>query len=227
MANPLSHQKPGPLDFAAAGFNRMIDATKVVEAGLHRPPGPDLDRLDATAEILVRNDTGSALPVRSVLVPSTPLVSIVNHPLEFQERPVAQAFAATAVTDQPCILLEPLPNGAIGRAAIAGVAVVDLLLVASNHQYAAPAVGVTAYLTTAAFGPCRVIHKESLGGSVYRAWVLMGLGRAGPGTCKKIVESISCVDGSLVVEDYVAWFPPGVEFFGTPEACAAAHPEDQ
>lgn len=122
MAGENNVTRGQKLDIPAATWNTLLAVAKDFRRGkpLHTPGLRG--GVDAQLEVFVRNDTGAALAEFAVvgLNDAAPLVSAVDLPFEFAAGPVVGVLEPTKDTDQPAVTLEPIPDGAIGRAAIFG-----------------------------------------------------------------------------------------------------------
>ncbi len=136
------------------------------------------DPLTPAVRVLVRNDTGAAIPVGSVLTLGTPIVSAADYPREVSRSPLFPGTAPGAATDQFAITLDPLDIDEIGRAIVMGVVPIDITVTDAAHNYAEPTPTVTATMASAAAGPARIIWKAS-GTGTKRAVVLLTQGKSG------------------------------------------------
>lgn len=178
MSTPRRVQAGEPFRPSASGWNAMADYVRRHQAGETGPGGPGLSGVDPVLTVLVRNDTGGDLPARSVLKPGDPVVSAVTLPHQVQAEPYFAAAAPAAATDPFVVTLEPIKAGAVGRAAVQGVAVVEVSVADAGHDFAAPVASTTARLASATSGPAAVLWKEPGTGNK-RAVVLLAGGDDG------------------------------------------------
>lgn len=179
-ADPLQNVSSGdPLILRADSINAWNEAARRTRLDKYSGgAATDLDDVFPAVTVVVRNDTGADLPVRSVVYLSDWIVSPVTYPLEVAARPVLKAIAPTAYTNRIGILRDAIPDGEMGRAIVSGCAVVDVLVNDSNHTYAVPISADSTRLGSATSGPARIIKWES-SGTTRRAIVLLGDGNAG------------------------------------------------
>jgi len=186
MVDPLQHVRVGqPIDpVTAETWNRFVDAARAHRGrsagnlGVRNDP----NLITPAATVLVRNGTGSNLSnVGSVLAITGVEYSPEDLPGEFRSYPVFTGAAPASSSDPIAILAEPAPSSQLGRGTVAGIAVVDILINDSSHQWAAPIAGDTAKLGSATSGPARILWKAGSSG-VQRcvANLLDGQGAAGP-----------------------------------------------
>lgn len=174
-----------PLRIPAPRANAWSDAARVVLTGERDvrvpdlPPGPP-----STLVCTVLNTSGADKPERSVMRVSGAGIDPATVPLEFQRTPVLLADVPAAAIDRFVILLEPIKNGKCGRAAHAGLAVVDLNVLDADHLAAVPVAGDSTKLVSTNVAATPVVWKESGTGTKkavvhlarYRAPVLLAGG---------------------------------------------------
>lgn len=204
MADPLAGVIPGttsPFVTSAATVNQTLDAVRGwrrAERGAAGEP-TTAPAVAPAVTVWVRNDTGGALPVRSVVGLGAPLVSAADHPIDAQRQPTFPAAAPAASSDAFAVTLDPAAASGTGRfvqAVVLGVAVCDLEVSSAAHRYAAPIAGVTTALGSAATGPAQIVWRAGSSGTV-RAVVLLGgdagccapgSGSGSPGRCPEGVR---------------------------------------
>lgn len=146
-------------------LNALVDSAKLVRQRLSKGNigGRPISNRQGpgSLEVMVQNDTGSSLVERSIVELTTPLVDATVYTLDNQERPAFLAVAPTGATSSIAVLVDPLTDGAVGRAVLFGVAVVNLSVTNSGDGYCGPTASNTTRLTTAAAGPIRILWKES------------------------------------------------------------------
>jgi len=191
--DPLSPVLPGDqLQIRATAWNRMLELLRrdTAQRGGRAGPGALGDSVQATTVVLVQNATGSAASHGYCLsiddLPTDP----TDSPPAWLSRPVLSGGEPTDAADPFVILLEPLGDGAVGRAAIAGLAIAQVDVTDTGHGYAAPTAGDATKLTSAASGPARILWRES-GSTGTQACVLLlgGSDGASGGTGLTVKES--------------------------------------
>lgn len=181
---------PGPIPVTA--WNRMLElvrrdqATRAGRSG----GGPMVDSVQATTTVLVQNDTGSAASHGYCLAVTDIPTDATTNPPEWLTRPVLTGDVPASTSDPFVVLLEPLSDGAVGRAAIAGLALAQVDVTDTSHEYATPTAADATKLTSATSGPARILWTET-GGTGTQACLLM-LGDSSAGTSLTVKES----DGS-------------------------------
>lgn len=188
-------RSPGdPLALSASEINAW---TEVARDFYRRRAGAVAGRPQAAPvrpadTILVRNDTGASLPEFSVLALSRgsqydPLIPADDDPLGLQRRPVFAGVAPIGRDDPFVVTLEPLPAGAVGRAALDGMVVVEVAFGppdpgASSTWRARPQSGVTLRLTAGCDGPAKIIWRAAGTGNAVCV-VQLGPGHHAPLWC--------------------------------------------
>lgn len=162
------------IDKSAARENALTEAARWVRRHKNDggTPGAIGDEVNPSLTALIRNDTGAGLDEFSVLRITDWLISPVDRPFEVQDRPAFAGATPNATTNLVVVTQEPISDGGIGLATLAGHAVVDILVNDSSHEYATPINGDNTKLTSAATGPIRIIKWET-SGSTRRAEVLL------------------------------------------------------
>lgn len=206
MADVLRDVTPGqPLEFRAAAVNAWNEAARLARRRFETGAGADRGGADAASlVVLVRNDTGGDLPIRSVLKITDPVLSLVDHPLAIQDQPAFSAVAPAAATDLVVITLEPIAEDRIGRAALAGVALVEVSVGSSGHTHATPSSGVTARLASGTSGIARIISKESGTGNKRAVVLLGGGGGSGGEFVRGTLDGTLTFGGSATLSVYSA-----------------------
>lgn len=182
--DPLKKAIPGdPLTFSATTLNHWGDAARAwrLRKGGNTGGQPlDGDPLAAANLVLVKW-TGSDLGAFSVLTPSGAEIEPTSQDLALAARrqPVFTGAAPSAATDAVLITVEPILDGSIGRAAVAGVVPCRVNVSSASHGYAEPDTGTTDYLASAASGPARILWREGGTGEQWAIVLLEGTGASG------------------------------------------------
>jgi len=162
MADPLQDVSPGqPLEIQAASVNawNAMARRRADDGGAQRINDP----ITPSLEVIIRNDTGSNMPARSVLRITNWVVTPVTFPFEVAARPTFSADTPDNATNLIVILRDAIPAGQLGRAILSGHAVVDVKVNSSVHVYARPIAGDNTKLESATSGSIRVINWETSG----------------------------------------------------------------
>ncbi len=139
------------------------------EAGVRRRSSTIVD---------VLNDSGGDLDEFAVVRLASAAITYDDNAAEFKYQPAANVDAPGAATDQDVVgvLLDPLTEGAIGRATILGLTPVKIYVgtLESAWKWADVSSGVTDHLVMKQYGGCaRVIWKQS--GTGGEKWALVCL----------------------------------------------------
>lgn len=182
--DPLALVNRGdPLEISAATANAWTEAARWVRRHRHDGGGgPLLDAVTAALQVIVRNDTGGDLDAHAVLRISDWVITPVDQPFLVADRPIVAGDTPDATTNQVVILREAIPDGEMGRAVLAGAAVVDVLVNDATHVWARPIAGDATRLESTTAGIARILAWET-SGATRRAIVLLGDGAsAGSGS---------------------------------------------
>jgi hypothetical protein len=175
---PGKYVSPGePLRIPAATWNALLSMLAKFQAGqlgagrpvpAGGPPGLD---------VRVLNDSGADVARGGVLGISGVAVDRATNADEFETRPTLTGMQpATGHESKFVIALEPIPDGAVGRCVLTGLAAVKLYVNNEGHGFAAAKAGEAAELQTVATGPARIVWKESGTGTGKWGLVLLGAG---------------------------------------------------
>jgi len=203
----LTHVRPGdPMEITAGTFNAFVDAARAHQAGRHglgRTARPDLRQGNL---VLVRNDSGFDLDRYSVLGLSGTLFDPTTYPTSFQRE-----IAVTGVIPMPgthddnfVILQEPVKDGDLGLAMIAGVSIVKVYVVSAeaNSIFSyAKLQAAAASLEKAPSGPAKIIYIEAGTGN---KWAIVSFGHRKPVTWAKAVDDWTNAAGNA---SYVDAYP--------------------
>lgn len=163
---------------SAEQWNGFVDAARA--AGERDMGGQDEALGGYTPGVVLRvlNDSGGNLDQFAVVALGVPIVAhSAETELEAFAKPSFTGTAPTASTGSAFgVLQEPLPDGAIGRAMVAGVTWVLVDVTDAAHAFAAAADAVMDKLTSHATTGVRVLYKPAGTGD---KWCLVRLGDAG------------------------------------------------
>lgn len=129
-----------------------------------------------TAEITIKNATANNRLRGEMLNPSTPLFLPTTHEHVVREVPRFSGSGSWADFDTPAVLLEPIPAGGLGKAALAGVvwAKVNIQTSGDRYCYAKAGTGTYNQYSHAGTGTGKIIWPLS-GTGVKDALVLLGI----------------------------------------------------
>jgi hypothetical protein len=179
-ADPLADARPGqpsPFVNQLGTVNEVLRSVR--EERNHRNTTGHTaggEPLTPACRVLVRNDTGGSLAAFSILTLGAPIISAVDYPHDVRRDPLFPGTTPAAITDISAVTIEPLADGAIGRAVVMGATVCDIDVTDAGHGYATPKASYNTMLASAASGPARIIWKAT-GTGTKRAVVLIGDGK--------------------------------------------------
>jgi len=164
---------------SARAWNRAQDAADIVLDGRSRFGAPSQSGVEQASNIvLVRNDSGADVPWLGVLGLGGPIISPVGGTLggtdaasdrarEFVRRPVLSGGMPSGTF---AVAMEPIPAGAIGRAAVGGVFACRVDIVADWHGFASARGGDRTQLQSTDCGPLKLLWKD--GGTGQNKWAV-------------------------------------------------------
>ena len=160
--------QPGdPLKIPAEMFNTGIDLIREFKARQHGIAAKHAPVARQTDIVLVRNNCGYDRDRFDVLAFGLPAIGPEENPAEFQNRVVLDGDIpghASTIT-RFVVLLEPIANGAIGRAVISGVVQTKIWVYEACHEWAdvhpAPEGDEAYHLASAQYGAAQIVWKES------------------------------------------------------------------
>jgi len=167
---------PGdPLAIPAGTWNAVLDliAERRIRTGGAKGPNFLPDAITPQTVVYVQNSTGTALTVGASFRIGDAVTAVSATAPTFNAVPVFDGLAVEATTDTVAVALEPIADGAIGRAVIQGVAIATVEVGDVAHRYASPTAGGV-YLTSGAFGPIRLVSVPGGTGSQTVAVLLTG-----------------------------------------------------
>lgn len=164
MAGAFDKKLPGQkLRIAASDWNAMLDTMQQVRESGPGFAGDAASASRSTAIIKIRNNTGSAQDRYAVLGLAAPVILPADNEPEFLRQVVlAGVTPAASHANMFAVLLEPLAAGAIGRAVVAGVTPVRVLVTtpATIPTRADVIAGDTTRLLATASGSAHILWIE-------------------------------------------------------------------
>lgn len=171
--------------FSARAWNRAQQAADIV-LGEHMAVAVDNNQQPKNfSTILIRNDSGLAVPMLGVLLIGAPVASPANGTLtadsasdfqakQFLRHPVFVGTTPTENATRICLTLEPLATNAIGRAVVSGMTACKIKTVPGGpFNYAATRDADRTQLVTSSCGPARLIwHEPEIGDDKWALVVL-------------------------------------------------------
>lgn len=152
---------------------------------------------EARDRVVVRvlNNSGGDLDRWAILAIGDPIITPTENEAEFESQVTFEGDTpdGSTPTGRWVVLLEPIPDGDIGRAIISGVTACRIAVPGSLGTYAECANGVTATLATGSTGSARVLWAE---GSGSERWAIVRLGDGSGAFASLAAEE---VDGSPAI----------------------------
>lgn len=176
--DPFAKVRSGQkLRIPARAYNSFIDAAQYVanqQANVRTGATPD--PLDA-GTVIVKNTSTTAAAAFSVLGIDGVVVDEGTRSNQFKFHPVLSCSVPDIATHKGkyVITQEPIPSGKLGRARVAGMSVVQVLINDENHEWAEMVDGDMAKLSSARSGSARILYRPSSGSGTAR-WSLVRLG---------------------------------------------------
>lgn len=193
MADPLKKVKPGEnVTFGAEAWNAFVDAARDFKQRRQFGVGEKADDLRNPAIIKVRNISGDAVGYNAVLSidGQAPLILPSNNLSEFRRQTMMEGAAPAGAGEIFCVTKEPIPDGKIGRAYVAGAVSVQIDVSDEAHTFATTEAANTDTLVSSADTGAPILWKESGTGTVW-ALILLPVG----GGSSASVFAIKLVDG--------------------------------
>lgn len=187
----FQHRASGDrLRISASDWNAVLDLARNEQARKLGAGGGSrtLDAVRPSVVVLVSNDSGSDAEQGYVLAVTDALLDPAGSPGDFLARPLLAGDTPAATDDPFVVLLEPIEDGAVGRAAVAGLAICQVNVTSTGHDYATPTAADAAKLTSGASGPARILWKETGSTGTQACVVLLGEGAASGGGSGITVE---------------------------------------
>jgi hypothetical protein len=188
--DPLKRVLPGePFAPSAASWNSMLDAARKIARMEAESSGASGLRISAS-EVLVKNTTGAARSAGDIVGLGAPLIGPSDNLSEFRFH-LAMIGATPAATHigRFGVLVEAIPTGAIGRAAVAGLAVCKVNASGSG-DFADVKVGDATQLELGGAGSARVVWREA--GTTGSKWAVVRLagGASGPFLARVVSSTV-------------------------------------
>jgi len=189
----------------ARSWNRMVDATEIV---LGAPQDFSADGVQGPAApnhtILCRNDSGAAVGRWGVLAITGLVISPTGATgaatMSWETSPaVVGVTPPTGTVGGFVVAVEPIANGKIGRAAVAGVVQAKVDVSDASHGFATPQAGSTSAFASASSGAVKILWKQGTGNG---QWALLLFDNGGPMTRLGKVSSTWTKGAPATVTEY-------------------------
>lgn len=163
-----------PLQIPAVTWNTILDMLADWKSRKHGGRGDGFQATQQATVVLLHNTSGSAVGRHGVLSVVGPLLTPTQNLNEFESSVKLAGYTPSSGTPGKfAITLEPIASGAIGRAVIAGVAIVQVEVTDSTHTRA-DTTSVTTKLTSSLTGSAEILWRET--GSTGLKWAIVRLG---------------------------------------------------
>jgi hypothetical protein len=211
MSDPFRRVTPGePVRLSARAWNAALESARAEQLRRMGTTGPGTVEpltVQPTVSVLVRNDTGSAVPFGEVLALGSPIGSPTEYPRLAADRPAFSGGTPTSSSAAFGVLLHDAAPGEIVAAAVQGVAVA--WIEDEVGDYAAPSAGNRTFATTI-HGPARILWRGPPDEERTLAMVLL----AGPpqghsGTLRR-TRRVFCQNGQIMEEAEIETWANGV-----------------
>jgi len=161
----------------AGDWNAFARAANAHLAGEGMAAPPPVPILRNASIVRVENVSGSDVSRFGVLGIDGVTITPTDNADEFKARPCVEGYTPDIDEHRGryVVTVEPIAAGEIGKAVVAGLAVVGVLVLDEDHRWAEMYDGVTVSLISAATGSARILWKES---GVGLKWALVRLGNA-------------------------------------------------
>jgi len=178
MGDHLKKVRPGqPLDIPAATFNTFVDAARDYLQRQQATSGKPTQSFRQTGIVPVKNASGADAARFTVLGIDSPILSPSEAPDSFANQVAFVGVTATAShAGKFVVLLEPIADGEIGKACVAGVCPAVVNVTDAGHQFADIAAGQPV-LASCASGSALILWKDSGTGL---KWAVVRLGEPLP-----------------------------------------------
>jgi hypothetical protein len=165
-----------PLAIPASTFNSFIDAARDFRARQTSATSDPLQSFRQAGIVPIKNGSTEDRNRFDVLGISAPLFSPTDNIEEFKNRVSLTGVKPAAATHlgKFAILLEPMKDGAIGRACVSGVCPARIYIEEEWHQYADVEDDQPAHLKSRPSGGAHILWKESGAGAEKMAIVRVG-----------------------------------------------------
>lgn len=182
MADDLRKVKKGDkFDFTASAYNAFVDAAKYVKSRQADIGRNGSDTSDDSNALFIKNLSGSDRQRFDILCLDEPVFGPDDNENEFKSRLVMTAILPTqAQRDKMVVLLEPVGDGKIGRAALAGrvLVLVDFPDESTEFPCADIVDNDPSHLVASSTGPVQILWADS---GIGQQWALVRWASSGTG----------------------------------------------
>ena len=164
MGDALKKVKSGdPLVIPSQTFNTFIDAARAHKASQQASSQAECRAFRQSGIVLVKNASGADRQRFDVLGIDSPLISPTDNEDAFKNKVVLSGVTPASADHlgRFVVLLEPLADGKVGMACVAGVCVVHVDVQHDSHQFADIKDGEAASLESRDSSAATILWKES------------------------------------------------------------------
>ena len=197
MSAPEKLSAGEPFRVKADTWNELVDVAAERRAARLGGPGPvPLSALRPACVVLVLNDTGADRVAGDVLAVGDAETDLANAPRDVNVSPTFAAAVPASTADAVGVLMEDVPDGEYGRAAVQGVVLAKVNVTSTSHKYAAPTASQVYLTSSNTFGPVALLGTPgSTGVQVFPVLV----GWLPPTSLVTVLTDVECVDGELTL----------------------------
>lgn len=197
MSAPEKLSAGEPFRVKADTWNELVDVAAERRAARLGGPGPvPLSALRPACVVLVLNDTGADRVAGDVLAVGDAETDLANAPRDVNVSPTFAAAVPASTADAVGVLMEDVPDGEYGRAAVQGVVLAKVNVTSTSHKYAAPTASQVYLTSSNTFGPVALLGTPgSTGTQVFPVLV----GWLPPTSLVTVLTDVECVDGVLTL----------------------------
>ena len=160
----LRKVKPGdPLKVPAATFNAFVDAAADFQRRQRDQGGGDLRTRPDLCAVPIKNNSGGDLNRFAVVGIDSPIFTPTDNEDAFKNRVALVGVTPTVAlhAGRFAIILEPIANGKIGQAAVAGVCPVQINVAAVTDTFADVTNSDSTALTSGSFGGATILWRAT------------------------------------------------------------------
>lgn len=188
-------QSGASLEIPAAAWNACLDAAEAHRNGQNGPGGAGNRQFRQADIVLVKNSSGSDVTRFGVLGISGVVFTPTDSLPAFQNQVAVTGVTPTTADHRGkfVVCLDPIANGQIGRAWIAGVCQAQVDVTNVGHQFADVQNANRVTLVSSGWGSARILYAP---GGTGAQWCIVRLGNHTP--CHTLTDN-GYVDGNIQI----------------------------
>ena len=197
MSAPEKLNAGEPFRVKAGTWNELVDVADERRAARLGGPGPvPLAALRPACVAWVLNDTGADRVAGDVMELGASEVDVGDAPRLVNVTPTFAGTTPNSTADPVGVLLDDVPDGEYGRAAVQGVCLAKVNVTNTGHKYAAPTASQVYLTSSNTFGPVALLGTPgSTGTQVFPVLV----GWLPPTSLVTVLTDVGCVGGVLTL----------------------------